>query len=321
MLRRDESGAVLAFAVLLSVALLALGHALLVTAEAGYVTSRARVVHIELDVAAENRIVDEVVAGWRSWVDSVPPGGRRRLAPARAGVLETHGSWRRMSEEAWLIEATASRSVGPTALRRRAVWMIDPLTRAQELPAVVTTGPGAAVGGGGTVTGDTVAFGIVDTPALGLLSVDSLLSLADSVGERGRLAPEESAGACDASAMWNWGDPARPHRACGSYVAVKGRGASLELEGGSGQAVLVVRGDLTLGGGVHLEGVVIATGIVTLREGSSIVGRVVAFDGFVVEPGSRVVGSKTRAAEVLGQARRALGIAIPLHGAARLGPD
>ena len=316
----SEVGAVLVFAVLVSVGLLALGHALLVTAEAAFLTSGARAGLVELEAAAESRLHAETDTGWWPWMDSVAAGERRTGAPNRAWGVETRGTWLRLTPEAWLVASTAHRlGRGPSVHRNRILWLYDPATRVRALPAIVGVAASSSVTGGGTIAGDTVAVGPVAAPSLGLMAPGLLLSLADTVGERGRPGPDVRSGRCRAEAMWNWGDP-DGLGPCGTHVAVRGRSGSLTVDGGRGQTVLVVDGDLVLLGGARLSGMIIATGTVTLREGSSIVGRLVAYGGATVEAGSSVVGSGAVAATVLEASRRTLGVLLSMHPADRLGP-
>lgn len=319
--RNDESGAVLAFAVLLSIAVLAVGHALLFASEGAYVTARAHAHIVEGDAAAEGALEEARRAGWTLWMDLIPVGGRRGDPPQLQDNTTTEVTWRRLSAEGWLVEAAATRTPRPPTVRRRLLWIYDPELRISELPAVVSLGPGAPTEILGSISGDTVALGVVDAPALGLLDLATMLSFAASLGPRGRPEPADVWGACDTAVMWNWGDPSSPSRPCSSYSPLKGRRGALEVDGGEGQVVLVVDGDVLLRAGTRVTGLLIASGRVDVLEGSSFQGRIVAFAGLGVEAGSSVVGSRDRAAAALRAVRDVLGGALPLHPALRLGPE
>lgn len=322
--KSDQGGAVLVVAVLVTLALLGLGHVLLVSAEAAYLTSAAHARIVELDARAAGAVQAELARGWASWMDSVGVGGRHTrtdsvLVPVPAVTWVT---WRRLSSEAWLVEASVAQAAGARAARlRRLVWVYDPGARVGALPGVVSTGPGAPVSIGGSIVTDTApAVGVVDEAALGLLSVTTLVAAADSVGPVGTPAPIDGGGTCDTGPVWNWGDPLGPNRPCGGYRPLKGRPSSLLVDGGEGQGVLVVDGDVTFRAGALHHGVVVASGRVDVLDGSVIEGRVIAFGGLLVEAGASVVGSPDRARLALEGARETVGGALVLHEAARLGP-
>ncbi len=83
---------------------------------------------------------------------------------------------------------------------------------------------------------------------------------------------------CLASVPTNWGDPAAG-TPCADYLPVIRALGDLTLNGGSGQGVLLVDGDLRLAGGASFTGVVVAgDDIVTLAGGGTIIGAAFAGD-------------------------------------------
>ena len=92
-------------------------------------------------------------------------------------------------------------------------------------------------------------------------------------------------GACDTGRSDNWGDPTRTG-ACGSWLPIVHSAGDLSVGGGSGQGILVVDGNLSVGGGFQFTGAVIVQGTVVVGAGgASIPGGVVA-DGLSADSGS-----------------------------------
>jgi hypothetical protein len=73
--------------------------------------------------------------------------------------------------------------------------------------------------------------------------------------------PTERHGACEVEDPRNWGDPDRLGDAtCANHFTLVHAPGDLEIDGGRGQGILVVGGDLTLRGGFHFAGVVMVRG-------------------------------------------------------------
>jgi hypothetical protein len=319
---QDDGGAVLVVVVLMTLALMGLAHGLLISAEGAYLTSRVHARTVELDSWVGGVVEEELRRGWAPWMDSVAVSGRRTGARDSLGGPPTSVVWRRLSTESWLVEVEATSEAGWTVGRRRLAWVYDPATRVAAFPGVVSVGPDAPVELSGSVVPDTVAaVGVVARPASGLLTFARVSAVADRGGWAGTPGPVEAGGVCDFGSPWNWGDPIRPYRPCGGHFPIKGRVGPLVVEGGQGQGVLVVDGDVTLQGGTVFHGLVLASGRVDVLEGSVVEGRIVAFGGVVVESGAAVVGSPVRAEAALDAARARLGSAVLLHPATRLGPE
>jgi hypothetical protein len=108
-----------------------------------------------------------------------------------------------------------------------------------------------------------------------------LAALADKVvgvaGAGARLTPGPvgTALACEAAVAANWGEPGRPPQVpgCQGYRPVILARGDLILEGGRGQGVLLVEGDLTLTGPAEFYGVVLVRGrLRATAEGARILG-------------------------------------------------
>jgi hypothetical protein len=94
---------------------------------------------------------------------------------------------------------------------------------------------------------------------------------------------------CDTTAPENWGEPIKSNGgACTSYYAIVHVRGDLIVDGGRGQGMLIVDGDLTLRGGFEFYGVVLVRG--ALRSGSG---------------GARISGAVTLAAH--GESASSLG--------------
>lgn len=109
-------------------------------------------------------------------------------------------------------------------------------------------------------------FAVADTNALlrfGHFDWDALIAVANTrlsnriTGAVPRSADEE----CDTAAPENWGEPTRSNGGpCTSYYPVLYAAGDLVVDGGRGQGLLLVDGDLTLQGGFEFFGAVLVRG-------------------------------------------------------------
>lgn len=130
------------------------------------------------------------------------------------------------------------------------------------------------VGAGATVMGDPpILHGSppVPTPDPFAPPLSDTLATLRAPGLSAQPRPVTSAGTCVADDL-NWGspDPAHP---CHDLLPVV-MASDLDVAGGVGRAVLIVDGDLDVGGAAELEGVVVVRGKLTLDAGSTIRGAV-----------------------------------------------
>lgn len=92
--------------------------------------------------------------------------------------------------------------------------------------------------------------------------------------------PSERDGVCDVADQYNWGDPQRfGDESCPNHFALVHAPADLTIDGGRGQGILLVDGDLTMQGGFDFAGMVMVRG--ALRAGAG---------------GARITGALTVAA-------------------------
>jgi hypothetical protein len=83
-------------------------------------------------------------------------------------------------------------------------------------------------------------------------------------------------GACATDRRDNWGDPDRAG-ACASWLPIVHATGDLTIDGGMGQGVLLVDGNLAIGGGFRFVGVVIVAGSIDVGSGGgSLTGGVIA---------------------------------------------
>ncbi len=77
-------------------------------------------------------------------------------------------------------------------------------------------------------------------------------------------------GSCNTGDPNNWGDPVNPTSTCGSYFPIiYAPGGTLRLNGGAGQGILLVEGDLVVNGSFEFYGVVIVRGSMTTAGGGA----------------------------------------------------
>lgn len=237
----------------------------------------------------------------------------------------------------------AGRGVG------RMYWVLDPASRLGAADAVLASP--APPGGAGLVDGTTVAAApenwpppvcephraIVDslfpdgrlatwapsprapdgpgaTPSLGLLDGPALLDRA-TLRIEGTVRPRSAlrSGACDGRGSLNWGAPSDPLGPCGGRHVVVASAGAVVVDGGEGQGVLAVEGDLTLADH-RFAGVVLVGGALRLLDGAEIVGLVRTGGPVEVEGGSRLLASGCAVLRGLEGAlvRRRLGRPFPL---------
>ena len=92
-----------------------------------------------------------------------------------------------------------------------------------------------------------------------------------------QIAPSLIGGVCNVLDPDNWGSPLQPGGPCGSRFPIVWTEGDLTITGGQGQGVLIVDGDLSLGGGFEFYGVILVRGrIATVGPGGTVFGGVVA---------------------------------------------
>jgi hypothetical protein len=100
----------------------------------------------------------------------------------------------------------------------------------------------------------------------------------------------DGAGRCDVDRVDNLGDPLRnlgPASPCADHFPVLHSPGNTRIEGGAGQGMLLVDGNLTLAGGAHFSGVAVVRGVLEITERSELHGSVLA-SSVSVHDGSRI---------------------------------
>jgi len=349
----SQRGATLPFVVLLMLGLLGLAHGVLVAALSEAAASRAAARELGLRGAADRALLQAMATLPSAWADGLVILAEHREDLGPVGNARMEGAWRRLGRESWLVEGLARSPSGVVARSRRLGWSLDPAARVMALSAAVTVGMGAPVGVDGSVDAADPAEVIPPmtasdcepwsatlvqrflaeplsavevsadsaAPGLGLIDFASLLSAAPvSLRGSGTPAPEEATGVCLEGDPWMWGDPDRPWRPCGGYMLFGAADGDVTMDGGAGQGILVVDGDLTLDSGARFYGMVVTTGLLRLAAASRLEGMVLAAGGLSVGSGSTVRASACWAARVLDAHQEALGHLLPV-GVSRLGPE
>lgn len=99
---------------------------------------------------------------------------------------------------------------------------------------------------------------------IGFLSTDALAAEALRIDDAVITPAAATVGeACAITAAWNFGAPTGP---CAAHWPLLYAPASLTLDGGYAQGILIVDGDLVLDGGVQLRGLVLVSGALLLRD-------------------------------------------------------
>ena len=123
--------------------------------------------------------------------------------------------------------------------------------------------------------------------------------------------PRVSGEECDTSVPQNWGEPNRSNGGpCTGYYPVIHAPSDLVVDGGRGQGVLIVEGNLTLRSGVDFTGVVLVRGAVIGGPGGGRVTGTMSITSQVATPSS-LEGISIEFSQCA--ARKALlGIAMPI---------
>jgi hypothetical protein len=325
----DRRGVAIVLVLMLILAGGALAHGALLTARGEFSGARSRADGIER-AAAERRAVASAVferdltgaratAAWDAWL--VPDS-----------TADTPVALQRIGPESWWASVPGRRGRQPGS-PGYLLWWLDAASRVEALAGVVSVGADAPLMVAGVLdrVGWSTAeppltaaiceaeapssldgampaqFGLLDStvvrPSLGLLPFDTLLARTPLwVEGAGTPAPVESVGECVVEDAWNWGDPERSARPCGSHLAVRAAASSLRVAGGAGQGAWVVDGDIVLAEGARLFGFILTSGALVMEGGAVFHGAAVAAGGLRSEAGTRVRGSACWAERALAAA-------------------
>lgn len=342
-----REGVALVLVLLLLLALQLLAHGSLVLARQEMAASQAARRLLQARVAAETGLhATPSLGALRS--DTVGLWSGVLVAQGFVGSARHETQVRRLSRELWLLEGWGQGENQPWRVGLgRVVWILDPVERVETFRGVIEVGPEASVDIQGEVDGSDVAParaapdprcapfeaaldsafltrsvpGLVRdttwevvTPALGLLGPAELAERLGTVTSvSGTPSPSEALGRCVVEDPWNWGDPTRPDRPCGTHWVAAWSPGGLRLVGGMGQGLLVVAGDLELDG-TRFDGVVLVGGHLRLLGGAELVGLARSSGGATVDAGSRAVGSACASTLALEAARGVVGGPLTVPG-------
>lgn len=306
-----RAGLALLVVLLVTLALVLLGHAALLMADTEVLISRME----------RRRVTEE--HGRRAALREL--AGRADTLP-RAGLhVTTHGEVRveRPSAELALL-MTPEETPGPVEGAARLLYAPDPLVRARARVHAVQAGGAtfrAGVAPATALQGDLCPDGVRDPmggrpvnpgpgpgsgpggdspwPGIGLLPPGLLADRLPGLSG-GRLElPADPAGEPDCAAgTLPWGDPGRPGSACAGRWGRGGSTADLSVAGG-GQGLLVVQGDLTLEAGASFRGWVLVTGRLRLGPGARFAGVADVGADVVLDGGSELLGDRCAGALAL----------------------
>lgn len=167
-----------------------------------------------------------------------------------------------------------------------------------------------------------------ELPRLGALGGDSVLARLEAESRTRVLGtpgtevfvtphPDVEGDRCLTGTVTNWGDPLDPGAPCGDHRPVMLHRGDLAVEGGRGQGLLAVTGDVTLGGGFTFHGLLLAGGDVEVEEGATFLGPLRSSGIVRVGSTGRVVGAACPLVGAL-EAAPALGRPVVVPGAGRL---
>lgn len=232
----------------------------------------------------------------------------------------------------------------------RLYWTLDPTTRVVRTAAVVEHGGALEVDGAGSLTrsgridppsdwpeehcdglreeldrrsdfiGWAARASLVEPvgggsrlPFLGLADGAALHRAADLrvLSESVTPGPPSDPTLCDGADPPGWGAPSDPSGPCGDHRPLVVREGALALEGGEGQGILAVAGDLELREGARFTGVVLVGGSLRVGAGALLEGAVRVRESVSVEAGGRIVGSPCAVHRALERRPRWRGPVLP----------
>jgi len=179
--------------------------------------------------------------------------------------------------------------------------------------AITTTGTPRIDGSPPTVTrprGDT-GLAVEDQQAFDQLASQATITLPGGSWATG---PLENGPDCDLASLHNWGDPSSQDGPCSSYLPIVHVMGDLTLTAGQGQGILLVDGNLLIGGAYRFLGLVMVRGALDAQSalaGATVWGGVAAArTGSEAQPltGITVIYSKC----MISHALRTSGTLVPL---------
>ena len=354
---RGREGLALPLVLLLLLGLTSLSHGILLLALQDRAASRASRALLQARVLAEGGVREVVAELARDTLRAREGPARQGEVPGAAYAVDVRRMgreilWVEGSGAASLGPSGPLRASHRTA---RLLWSLAPLSRVEAFRAVIEHGGGflpfSSLAVEGSAAGEAgerdaprgcrdrraeldsiLPGGVLPAvarvpleeslllPRLGLLSLDTLLARIPLHAD-GALtpAPSQEEGRCLVEAPGSWGSPRDPGGPCGGHRPAVAVLRDLRLEGGEGQGLLVVAGDLVLGEGSFYAGIVLVGGNLTLGRGATLEGLAQVRGRVELAEGARVRGRACPALLAL-EAAATLRPPIPLPGSGWLGP-
>jgi hypothetical protein len=273
--------------------------------------------------AAAEAGVNATIANWQSGTWNALAIGDSGMVSGSLGsgvVASTYtGSVRRLNTQLFLVRVTGQDRAGASQRTLAALTRLQPIPMSFRA-ALTTRGP-TTLGGSASLNGrDTNPDGWNHCPATGLDTVagltlvedsaffqygdlgwDELVAMATKVYPAGDVGPLHGLGpvgtttTCSTSSPDNWGDPhhGAATAGCSTYFPIIHVNGDLRLDGGYGQGILLVSGDLEVTGGAEFYGPVIVKGSLrTTGAGARFIGGVMAANVELdpdADPGNAVI--------------------------------
>lgn len=252
--------------------------------------------------AAETGLAS-TLANWDPALDTLSLGGFVSMQSAAVATASWHSRIQRLSEDLFQVRAEGAVPIPGVAWQaKRQLGVILRWAAALPQPAAVTVTDSMIWAGFGSASGYSVTYPgwpsctPDSVPAVMVDSLSGSVSTAIAPLVYGVLAARASrtpngsiAGVgptltgqpavCDWADSLNWGEPMRggPPSPCTSLLPVIHASGDLTLNGGRGQGVLLIDGDLVLGGGFDFFGLVVVQGQFAIGAGGAhITGGVIA---------------------------------------------
>jgi Tfp pilus assembly protein PilV len=247
--------------------------------------SASDAVHQTRAIMAAELGVEQTLASWsRAWNGALGRGYGRTWTLATPEGAEVIVSLTRLADDLFLVSSEAR--AGPARRRVSRVVMLgiaDPPLLAA-LAATMPVETGAGIDGSDRAPpgwdcpvpdGPLPQFIVADTSSLLRFGQFDWAALTEAASARVSLtilgaAPRFTGKECDTADHANWGEPVRSNGgACTGYYPVIHAPSDLVIDGGRGQGVLVVDGDLTLRGGFEFFGAVLVRGALLAGPGGA----------------------------------------------------
>ncbi|HEX6693566.1 MAG TPA: hypothetical protein VF035_02565 [Longimicrobiales bacterium] len=275
----------------------------------------------QLRLAAQSA-AGRALAGWpAAGLETLAIFDSMTVPSADAGAasgIESRAIIQRLATDLYLVRATARSTFRETAAVGALVALAPPEDLAGEAEAAVTAAGAVTVRTGASISAadacpESEPAAAVILPAADALSADGGTISGpvrveagavgfDRMGSVTRAALERIAmpvllpvispsptlqDGCATADPANWGDPAGAIAPCGSYLPILHRTGGLTVNGGTGQGILLVDGDLHVVG-ARFDGIIMVRGSVVLDSAAAVNGVMIVDGSITLERGARV---------------------------------